>query len=1031
MILSHLCIRRPVMTTLLTVAIIILGAISYNNLPVSDLPNADFPVISVTAELPGASPDTMASSVASPLEKQFSNISGLNSMNSTNGFGRTQITLQFTLNRNIDAAAQDVQAAISAAQEFLPHNMPSPPTYRKVNPADLPVIYIGMSSDTVPLSTVDDYAENLIAQRISTLEGVAQVSVMGAQKYAVRIEINPNKLADMGIGVDELEQAIQQNNVLLPTGIIETPSQSFTLQVEGQLKNAAAYRPLIIAYRNGAPVRLEDVALVRDDVENNKVAGWVNSSRAIILAVERQPGSNSIEISKAVRNILPFFKANLPAEIKLEVIYDRAIYIQSSINEVKHTLLWAMSLVILVMFLFLRNTRATFIAGFALPVSVIGAFAGMHYLNYSLDNLSLLALILSVGFVVDDAIVMLENIIRHMEEGLSPIDAAFEGSKEIGFTIISMTLSLVAVFIPVLFMGGVVGRLLHEFSVTIALAILVSGFTSLTLTPMLCSRILRKQDFFDSQAVTIFQRVFQWLTTLYSKSLEWTLRNQEKILGVFVLTIVISILMYLFIPKGFIPDDDLDQLLVFTEGSDDFSFIAMVEHQQKLANIVAENPNVETYVSIVGTGGTAVADNAGIIFMHLKPRSERNKDVNALIEELRPKLNSVPGIKAYLQNPPYIQVGGQLTNARYQYTLQDTDLKELYHWTTIFEEKFKKLPGFLDVSTDLSVHALNYIITIERDKAATLGVTARQIEDVLGSAFGTKQISTIYTEENQYEVIIGVDPKFQIDPFNLSKIYLRSNMQKLIPLSEVISVERGIQALSINHLGQLPSTTISFNLAPGTALGNAVNSIEEIKKHTNIPETLLTSLQGSAQTFASSLHGLDYLVLMAILAIYIVLGILYESFIHPLTIISGIPAAGVGALLMLILFRMDLNLYAFTGIIMLIGIVKKNAIMMVDFAVENQRLHQKDTQTAIYDACLIRFRPIMMTTVAAFMGVLPIALIPGSRQSLGLAVVGGLIVSQLLTLYLTPVIYLYLDKANRYLNKRIEIQEYEISKDVI
>jgi hydrophobic/amphiphilic exporter-1 (mainly G- bacteria), HAE1 family len=1011
--LSEIFIRRPIMTTLVMAAILLFGAVAYRSLPVSDLPNVDFPTILVTVNLPGASPETMASTCATPLEKQFSTIAGLDSMNSTNGLGIAKITLQFNLSRSIDAAAQDVQTAISTAASQLPQNLPTPPTFRKVNPADWPVLYLAMSTATLPLSTVDEYAENLLAQRISMISGVAEVMVYGSQKYAVRARLDPKALASRGIGIDEVASAIASGNVNIPTGTLWGTHQAFTVQATGQLNDAAAYRPLIVAYRGGSPVRLGELGHVIDSVQNDKIAAWYNGNRAIVLAILRQPGTNTIEVVQSIKDILPSFRADLPASVTLDILYDRSVPIEDSVHDVQFTLILALCLVIAVIFVFLRNISATVIPSLALPMSIVGTFAVMYLCGYSLDNLSLMALTLCVGFVVDDAIVMLENIVRHMEQGEGVMEAALKGSSEISFTILSMTLSLVAVFIPVLFMGGIVGRLLHEFAVTIAVAVLISGFVSLTLTPMLCSRFLRPPgEAKHGRLYQIFERFFEGMRGMYEISLKWALRYRLTTLLVSILFLAAVIVLYFYTPKGFLPSEDTGQIVCFTEAAEEISFQSLVQHQRKLAEIVAQDPNISGFMSNVGAVGSTVSTNIGRMFIRLKPRNERSLSADEVIQELRPKLATVPGIRVFMQNPPPINVGGLLAKSQYQYTLQSSDMNELYKHAPVLEAKLRELPGFLDVTSDLQIKSPQIYVRIDRDKASALGLSAGQVEDALYSAYSSRQISTIYGQTNQYWVIIELEPEYQLDPNALSLLYVRSSSGNLVPLGTVATLERTVGPLTVNHFGQIPAVTVSFNLAIGKSLGDAVAGVEKTSRAV-LPATITGSLQGTAQAFKSSMAGLGILILVAILVIYIVLGILYESYIHPVTILSGLPSAGLGALLTLLIFHIDLNLYALVGVIMLIGIVKKNAIMMIDFALDAERKEGKTPEEAIFQGALVRFRPIMMTTMSALMATLPIALGLGagaeSRRPLGMAVVGGLIFSQIVTLYISPVIYIYLD----------------------
>jgi hydrophobic/amphiphilic exporter-1 (mainly G- bacteria), HAE1 family len=1032
MSITELFIRRPIMTTLVMLGILLFGIVGYRLLAVSDLPNVDFPTIMVSANLPGASPETMASSVATPLERQFSTISGVDSMTSTSGLGTTRITLQFVLDRDIDAAAQDVQTAIAQAVRSLPPDMPSPPSYRKVNPADAPILFLAMSSPTLSLSVVDEYAESFIAPRISMISGVAQVDVHGAQKYAVRVRLDPQALATRSIGIDEVSNAVQRQNVNMPTGTLNGARRVLTLKASGQLLNAEAYRPLIVAYRNGSPVALQDIGKVIDSVENDKVASWYNDARMVFLAVQRQPGTNTIEVVDSIKNLLPQLRTLLPASVNLDITYDRSVSIRDSVKDVKITLFVSLCLVVLVIFLFLRNLSATVIPSLALPMSIVGTFTVMYLMNFSIDNLSLMALTLSVGFVVDDAIVMLENIVRHMEAGENVLEAALKGSREIGFTIVSMTLSLAAVFVPVLFMGGIVGRLLHEFAVVIGMSILVSGFVSLSLTPMLCSRFLKvSSSERHGHLYAVSERFFDRMLNIYDRSLKQVLAYRRTTMIVAGLLLVATVYLFVTMPKGFLPSEDIGQINGTTEAEQGISFEAMVAYHQTLAAILRQDPNVKSFQSNVGAGGNRTG-NYGTLSIFLKPRSQRRLSPDEVIQELRPKLATVPGIRVFLQNPPPIRIGGYASKSQYQFALQSPDTDELYRDAYTMEARMRQLPYLQDVSSDLQINNPQVNIEINRNKASVVGVSAQQIEDALSTAYAGRQISTILTANNEYQVLIEVEPQYQTDASALSLLHIRSSQGKLVPLNSLVSLSQGAGPLSVNHLGQIPSVTISFNLRPDVSLGEAMAGVEKLARSI-LPVSISTSFQGTAQAFQSSQEGLLLLLILTIVIIYILLGILYESFIHPLTILSGLPSAGFGALLTLMVFHKDLSLYAFVGLIMLIGIVKKNAIMMIDFALDAQRKEGKNPSEAIYQGCLVRFRPIMMTTMAALMGTLPIALGFGagaeSRRPLGLAVVGGLLFSQLITLYITPVVYIYLDRFQEYVTMGIaSIRAKKLSK---
>jgi len=1014
--ISGLFIRRPVATTLVMLGILMFGLMAYRLLPVSDLPNVDFPTISVSAGLPGASPQTMAAAVATPLEKQFSTIAGLDAMTSSSTLGSTNITLQFTLSRDIDAAAQDVQAAISKTLRQLPPGI-QPPSYNKSNPADSPILYLALTSSTLPLPRLDEWGETFLAQRLSTVSGVAQVQVFGSAKYAVRIQVDPKALAARGIGLDEVTAAVSAGNPNLPTGTLWGPQRAYTVLADGSISSAPEFRQLAVSYQNGAPVRLQDVARVLDDVQDSRTASWYDGKRAIVLAIQRQPGTNTVQVADGVKSTVASLSSQLPASVEVNTLYDRSVSIHQSVNDVQLTLFITLCLVVLVIFLFLKNLSATVIPSLALPFSIIGTFSVMYLMGYSLDNLSLMALTLSVGFVVDDAIVMLENIVRHLEKGKRPMQAALDGAREIGFTILSMTLSLTAVFIPVLLMGGIIGRLFHEFAVTIGVAILVSGFVSLTLTPMLCSRFLRppkeeRHGRWYEATERVYRRALMW----YERSLGWVMDRRGLALAFSGAILVATAGLFVLVPKGFIPTEDTGQIQGTTETLEGSSFENMRDHQLAVADIVARDPNVAHFMSTVGGG----AMNQGRLSIRLKPRGQR-LPADQVIRELTPKLMSVPGIKTYLSLPQSIRIGGRPTKTLYQFTLQSADIDALYDNAAKLEGVLRGLPKLQDVTSDLQIKNPQVSVRIDRDRATSLGVTVQQIEQALYDAYGSRQVSTIYTPNNQYWVILELVPEYQRDPSALQLLYLRSQKGTLIPLTSVASASNDVGPLSVNHSGQLPSVTLSFNLPPGVSLGDAVSEVEKAARQT-LPSTISTGFSGTAQAFQTSQQGLVFLLLLAVVVIYIVLGILYESFVHPLTILSGLPFAGFGALLTLLIFRTELSVYAFVGVIMLVGLVKKNAIMMIDFALDAERNEGKSPREAIIEAASVRFRPIMMTTMAALMGTLPIAIGWGaggeSRRPLGLAVVGGLAFSQLITLYVTPVVYTYLDALQHRFGRR-------------
>ncbi len=1030
--ISELCIRRPVFTTLMMASLIVFGVFAYRLLPVAALPAVDFPTIRIVATLPGASPETMAASVASPIERQLSTIAGISSMTSSSSLGNTAITIQFDLGRNIDGASLDVQTALAVAQRRLPIEMTTPPFFRKVNPGDFPVLFLSMRSDTMPLSAVDDYAETVIAPQLSQLSGVAQVTVYGAQKFAVRVQVDPAAAAARNISLDDIRTVVAKANSAAPVGNLEGQQQAVTLVATSSMKSAAAYRDVVVAYRNGASIKLNEVARIVDSVENEKVATWFNDSRAIVLAIQRQPDANTVEVVDLVRNALITARAQIPPSIEMAPLFDRSLSIRAAVVDVQETLAIAIALVIMVIFLFLRKVSATIIPALAVPVSLIGTCAAIYLFGFSINNMTLLALTLSVGFVVDDAIVMLENIVRHIEGGMRPFEAALKGSREIGFTIVSITFSLIAVFIPVLLMGGMVGRVFREFAVAVSVAIIVSGFVSLTLTPMLCARVLKGhhpgEEEKQNVVLRIFERGFDAVLRAYEASLERVLAYKSIMLGVTLLTVAGTIWLYVIVPKGFFPTEDTGYLNGITDAKTDIAYPAMVEHQRKIADIVKADPAVDYVNSTVGAGGPNSLVNSGRMLIALKPRAQRD-NVQTIVARLRRTTANVPGIQIFFQPVQNINLGGRPSKSQYQYTMQSNDTDTLYRLAPEMRDKMANIAGLLDVTTDLYIKNPQITVEVDREKAAVYGVSIDQVRQELYNAFGSRQVATIYTPANDYQVILESMPEYQTGPNDLDRIYLKTTNGTAVPLSAVTHFVPTVGPLQVNHQGQQPAVTISFNLAPNVSLGQAVDAIQTLERDQRLPASINTGFQGTAQVFQDSLRGQGVLILAAIFAAYVVLGILYESFIHPITIISGLPSAGIGAILTLMLFGMDLSVIAMIGIVMLVGIVKKNAIMMIDFAISRRRVGLS-AEAAIREAASLRFRPIMMTTFAAIFGTLPIALGTGAgaelRQPLGIAVVGGLLVSQLLTLYITPVIYIYLDRFDRIIKRRLEPQLEEV-----